>query len=76
MFLLLPAKINSKDDHCLYHMFQLDNPITLFAPTNDAFDLMPSRVKNILENTSNPNSTGKSNFHFLPSFLDKFDNIL
>lgn len=26
------------------------NPITLFAPTNDAFDFLPSRVKDILEN--------------------------
>lgn len=25
------------------------NPITLFAPTNDAFDFLPSRIKDILE---------------------------
>lgn len=29
------------------------NPITLFAPTNDAFDFLPSRVKEILESTGN-----------------------
>ncbi|ODN00130.1 Periostin [Orchesella cincta] len=37
------------------------NPITLFAPTNDAFELMASRVKNLLENTNNSNTTEYKN---------------
>jgi hypothetical protein len=40
--------------------FQIGNPMTLFAPTNDAFDLMPSRVKEILENADNMTTARKS----------------
>jgi uncharacterized surface protein with fasciclin (FAS1) repeats len=29
------------------------NPMTLFAPSNDAFDLLPARLQNILESTDN-----------------------
>lgn len=46
-----------------------DNPITLFAPTNDAFDLLPTRVKNILDSTNSPNSTGKK-------FNSIYDDVL
>lgn len=33
------------------------NPITLFCPTNDAFDLLPSRVRDILEGKVPDNTT-------------------
>ena len=49
--------------------YRVGNPMTLFAPTNDAFDLMPTRVKEILENADNTTRSRSArkfnNIHFL-----------